>query len=906
MVRTWTFRLKVVLLVLLGLFFSLGIDMIPANSQITSFPKHTKLTQQLELTTHPDRLLQKGKNFYQLGKFPLAAKLLTQAANIYQSRGDILNQVLALNYLSLTEQKQGNLTQATENVRNSLNLLNGLKLNSDPVKKILALTLNTQGNLQLTQGKAEEAIKSWNQAAKIYGEVNDETGKIGSQINEITALQSLGFYQRSQKIFKEIEQTLRKQPNLGIKVAGLRSLGDIKRANGHLKESTELLKQSLVVAEKLRSPQEESATLLSLGNTEFLFGRRSQLRDAGNGNKSSPFSCGRITKKSEALGHYRNSANFYQKSASKSTSKIGEVQAKLNYLRALLELQQQPKVEELRSLQTEIDSLSPSRSAVYAKVNFAQSLVCFAQQENPSQEKNYQNLENVARLLTKAIKQAKELGDTRSESYALGNLARVYEYNKQSKIASQYTKSALLLAQNINASDIKYQWEWQLGRILLKQGDAQGAIKAYTLAIESLQSLRSDLVALNPDTQFDFRDEVEPLYRQLVSLLLEPSNVPSKNLKQARDVIEALQLAQIDNFFRDACSIAQPKRIDQIVDDGKIPTAVIYPIILPDHIETVVKLSRVKELRHYRTKKPQSEVENTLKLLRQKVQQRFTFSDREQLSQEVYNWLIKPIEKDLEKHKIKNLVFVLDDFLRNIPMAALYDGKHYLMEKYSLALAPGLQLVTPSEEDKKLRALTGGITEPRGGFRALPHVATELEKIQSKIPSIKILNDSFTNENIEKQVTSVSYPIIHLATHGKFSSQVEDTFILTWNERINAKELKEVLQSREELQGKRFRKLNPIELLVLSACETATGDERAALGLAGIAVRSGARSTVASLWRVDDESTSVLMAEFYEQLAKNPNISKAEALSEAQRLVFRKHQPHPFYWAPYVLVGNWF
>ncbi|MEO0969099.1 MAG: CHAT domain-containing protein, partial [Cyanobacteria bacterium J06639_18] len=519
--------------------------------------------------------------------------------------------------------------------------------------------------------------------------------------------------------------------------------------------------------------------------------------------------------------------------------------------------------------------------------------------------------------LTKAMKQAKELGDARSISYTLGNIARVYEYNKQWEIASEYTESALSFAQSINASDIKYQWEWQLGRILLKQGDSQGAIQAYTLAIESLQSLRSDLIALNLDTQFDFRDEVEPVYRQLVSLLLQPSNTSSKdvgsvkeisqkNLKQARNVIEALQLAQIDNFFQDACSIAEPKRIDQIVDNGKIPTAVIYPIILPDRIEIIVKLSGVKELRHYTTNKPQTEVEYTLNILRRKLQQRYTFRDREQISQEVYNWLIEPIEKDLQKNQIKNLVFVLDGLLRNIPMAALYDGKQYLMEKYSLALAPGLQLVAPSQEDKKLKALTGGITEPHQGFRALPHVAKELEKIQSKIPSKKLLNNSFTNKTIGKQVTSVSYPIFHLATHGKFSSQVENTFILTWDGKIDARELKEVLQSREESQGKRFRKLNPIELLVLSACETATGDKRAALGLAGIAVRSGARSTIASLWRVDDESTSVLMAEFYRQLGENPNISKAEALSAAQRLVFQKRRKHPYFWAPYVLVGNWF
>ena len=181
-----------------------------------------------------------------------------------------------------------------------------------------------------------------------------------------------------------------------------------------------------------------------------------------------------------------------------------------------------------------------------------------------------------------------------------------------------------------------------------------------------------------------------------------------------------------------------------------------------------------------------------------------------------------------------------------------------------------------------------------------------MRSLESAIPSKKLLNQSFTNKNIEKHVSSASYPIVHLATHGEFSSQLKDTFILAWDGKIKANELKEVLQSTEELQGNNFRELTPIELLVLSACETATGDRRAALGLAGMAVRSGARSTVASLWRVDDESTSILMVNFYQQLIDNPSISKAEALRRAQELVFRKYQEHPFYWAPYVLVGNWF
>jgi CHAT domain-containing protein len=138
-----------------------------------------------------------------------------------------------------------------------------------------------------------------------------------------------------------------------------------------------------------------------------------------------------------------------------------------------------------------------------------------------------------------------------------------------------------------------------------------------------------------------------------------------------------------------------------------------------------------------------------------------------------------------------------------------------------------------------------------------------------------------------------------LATHGQFSSDASETFVLAWDKPINLNELSELLRSREQL--------NPaaIELLVLSACQTATGDQRAALGLAGVAVRAGARSTLASLWNLNDESAALLTSLFYQELVKG-TLNKAEALRQAQLALLRdRDYRHPVHWAPYVLVGNW-
>ncbi|MEH2373807.1 CHAT domain-containing protein [Nostoc sp.] len=946
--RKW----QIILLALLGLIFSFGVHLLSAASIVPVIEKVPIRSSQpisnasifhTEVPESREKLIQKGKTLYQSGQFASAAQSFQQAAQIYQSQNDLLNQALALNYLSLTEQKLGHWNQASVAITTSLDLLNQSKLSNSSAKHIFALVFNTQGNLQLALGQAENALQSWQKAAKTYTEIGDTAGNIGSLINQATAFQSLGLYRRTMKIFEQVEKNLLSMPNSLLKAAGLRSLGNSLLASGDREHPEEILELSLAVAQQLRSPQEESATLLSLGNAAFARGKRNIIKQSTTEDNFLPSRCGQTAMsddkkqsfyaQTEDTNYFKKASDYYHQIANKSSSPITAVQAQLNRLSVLQFLGQQPTREYLGSIKSALSNLTPSRAAVYARINFVQSLVCLEKAHkqttreifnSPIQNQDsqagaregakIQNPEEIVELLNTAVQQAKDIKDQRAESSSLGYLAQFYEMKKQLSKAQQYTESALNLAQMINAPDIAYQWEWQLGRLLLVQGDSERAVAAYTTAVETLHTLRGDLVALNPDIQFDFRDEVEPVYRQLVGLLLQSDQtstdkavtkqVSQENLKQARKMIEALQLAELDNFFQDACITIQSTEIDKVVDDVNPVTAVIYSIILPDSLEIIVKLPHSDELRHYTTYKPKVEVEKTLEALRQKLEQRYTFRDREELSQEVYNWIIKPAIADLEQSNVKNLVFVMDGSLQNIPMAALYDGKQYLIEKYSVALSPGLQLLAPKQKRRRLEALIAGLTESRLGFSSLSNVGTELKEIESIIPSKQLINQSFTSINIEQQVSAVSFPVVHLATHGKFSSKLEDTYILAWNDKIKIKQLREILQTREQVVGRSNRVPPPIELLVLSACETATGDKRAALGLAGVAVRSGARSTLASLWQVDDKSTSVLMSEFYRELTQDANLSKAEALRRAQNVVLRDKE-HPFYWAPYVLVGNW-
>ena len=162
-----------------------------------------------------------------------------------------------------------------------------------------------------------------------------------------------------------------------------------------------------------------------------------------------------------------------------------------------------------------------------------------------------------------------------------------------------------------------------------------------------------------------------------------------------------------------------------------------------------------------------------------------------------------------------------------------------------------------------------------------------------------LVDGDFRWDRLDKLFRRNSFSIVHFASHGQFRSHVEDTFVLTHDGRLTLTELEKLIRP-SQFRGK------PVELLVLSACQTASGDPRAALGLAGVALKAGARSALATLWSVNDEATELLMLEFYRQMRAGENITKAESLRRSQvKLLKDPRFDHPAYWAPYLIIGNW-
>ena len=794
--------------------------------------------------------LEQAKKLYQQNKYPEAIELLETAIAQYESQDNAVKSVIALRNLALIYQKVGKWQQAESN----LDRAEKIAAINDKARHLRPQILEVRGQIELSLGRSQSALATWQEAANLYQQQGNLTGYTQTEVYQAAALQTLGLYSQSIKTLTAVNQRLSARPDSAIKAQALLSIGNVLSRIGEYEASAETLKDALNIAKKLAKTNLIAEALLSLGNNAKL--------------QKQP---------QRALELYRQALKL-------DSSLDLHLRAKLNRLDVLTELSQANTAKaEAKKIARLLERLPSQQTTVQAKVSLARHLIELHTKPN-----------RVYHLLLDAIKEAKALNIKTIEADALGVLGSLYEQNQQLIEAEQITERALLIAQSINARELTYQWQWQLGRVLKGQGKTEGAIAAYTQATNNLQALRSDLIAISSQARYSFREQIEPVYRELAALLLHP-NASQAELSQGRQIIESLQVAELDNFFREACLDVEPQNIEEID-----PTAaVVYSIILPDRL-AVIFSQPGKPLEYHQTAiaNPQ-QVNKTFEDLYANLNPFLAVDNSLQPNQTFYNWLIRPFETSLQSSSSDTLVFIFDGIMRGIPVAALHDGKQYLVEKYSLALTPGLQLLTSrSLSLDRLKTIAGGITESHQGFDALPNVQKEVTKVAGLVPSEILLNQNFTRDRLQQQIASLPYPVVHLATHGQFSSSADDTFLLIWNDRINVKNLDLLLQSR-------FERNTPIELLILSACQTAVGDNNAALGLAGVAIRSGARSTVATLWSIKDDSTAELMTQFYQAL-KTPGISKSEALRQAQLSLLRSQKyQHPFYWSAFILLGNW-
>lgn len=478
-----------------------------------------------------------------------------------------------------------------------------------------------------------------------------------------------------------------------------------------------------------------------------------------------------------------------------------------------------------------------------------------------------------------------------------GHMSRLYKAEQYDERAMNLTRRAVSEAERRDVPEALYRWQWQLGREYKDAGEIEKAVAEYRKAIATLNPIRYKFFQGYRVRKNIFKERVKPVYLELADLLLKQAEglpegeARQKKLREARDVVETMKASELENFFRDEC-VTRKEDITDVPDNAPPHTAIIHSIVLPEKMALLLTLP--DGMRLVEVPFGEKDLERTVARFRKRLQNRMNnrfIHDAEQL----YDWIVRPIETELISRNIHTLSFAPDGALRMVPMSTLFDGQSFLVEKYAISVIPFMKLIDFDPIPvKRHRILLSGVSEARQEFSALPSVPRELADIKEIMDGETVLlNEAMVYGRLEKEIRGKYHTIFHIATHGVFGGTPEESFLLEYDGRLNMNKLEKLVET-----GISF------DLLTLSACQTALGNERAALGLAGVAVKSGVKSALATLWYVDDEATSLAIREFYRQL--KTGAGKAGALQLTQKkMIGRPRYWHPLYWAPFVLIGNW-
>ena len=735
--------------------------------------------------------------------------------------------------------------------------------------------LSDQGQRAFQKGSFGEAAAHWEKALKSFRDEGNKDGEIQTSIALAEAYQFAGQQRRAVQLLENTLPLAEKSSDESRATLVKSKLGAALIMTRESERAGSLLREALEATKDGHNPRLKAAILNDLGN--LLTTQQAH---------------------AEALKAYEESIVL----ARQSSNSLLAAQALCNAAATAARAGQNEKADELnaRAVQ-EIASLESSYAKAFFLLTAGQTDLEIRFGE-PDAAKRVQL--RAHKSFEQALQLAEKNDDRQTQTYALGYLGRLYELDRQPEAALKLTRRAAFVAQEAQRPEALYRWEGQAGRLLKAQGNVDAAIAAYRRAIQTLQSIRNDVSMGfgNALTHRSFREGEGPLYLELADLLLESSKTaptPAAEqalLLEARDTMEQLKTVELEAYFCDDCVDVQRSKT-RAVEAVEKQTAVIYLVSLPTRTEVLVGLT--SGLKRFAAGVGAEALTTEVRQFRRNLETRTSYGYLAQ-AQNLYDWFIRPIRPFLVENGIHTLVIVPDGAIRTIPFASLHDGENFLIKEFAVAVAPGLSMVDPKPLERgNARMLLNGLSKSVQGFAPLNFVTGELQSIEHAYSSETLLNEGFTLSSLKQKLTHEQYSIVHIASHGQFDRDVRKTFVLTHDSKLTLNNL-EALIRPSQYRGR------PVELLVLSACQTAAGDDRAALGLAGIAVKAGARSALATLWFVNDQSTKELISEVYHQLQQSPQVSKARAVQAAQlKLLSDRRYRHPCYWSPYLIIGNW-
>ncbi len=856
-----------------------------------------------------------AKTFYEIGQIydrqkdeQQALKYYQQALSIYREIGDKSGEKYSLNLMERIYYQQGRqLSQkgqyheALENFRQVLEIAKKLDR-----QETVWITLNQMAIIYSSLGEYKLALDYYQQALPIRHEILGHW--VGVEFNMGRIYELLGQYELALKSYQEALKTARKPVLLEIDgsrigdIAGearaINAMGNIHYRQGKYELALDLHRQALTVLKKVNDQKEqkflEGTTLYSIGLV-YLQQKKYQLAldflqpalaiyQQFNFRRSEGITLHAIGKVYFEQGEYQLAWNFLQQSliiAQSIGNKEGEGEI-LNTIGYLLEKQNQSEL-----------AIIFFKQSVNAREAIRQNI----RELSKEQQQSY----------TETIAQDyRHLADILLQKNRVLEAQRVLDLLKVQEIEDYF--------RNVRGSDntatgvVERPQEQQIRKGMATEIDKAIALGKELAQLESIQVTKR--TPAQTQRIIALRKTQQEIAKQFNAFLESP---------KVREWIGQLQqTTQGQSFNLESSATALQDNLKKLQQDAVI----IYPLVLSDRLELILVTPYAPPLRRT-VAVTQTELNRAIVEFRSALPKR-TPGVRVP-AQKLYDWLIKPLENDLAQAKTKTIIYAPDGQLRYVPLGAVYDGQQWLVERFSINNITAVSLTDlNTKPQNQLNVLAGAFTQGnysfevgsrRFKFSGLPFAGVEVENLAQTVPRTKKLLDQQFNQDIVLQMND--YSVVHLATHASFTNgQPEESFILFGN------------GDRATLRDIQNWRLPNVDLVVLSACETGLGDQlgdgREILGFGYQMQQTGARAAIASLWSVDDGGTQVLINAFYTKIAQG-KITKAEALRQAQIALIngnyktigqqrsindnlspqvRHHLSHPFYWAPFILIGN--
>ena len=839
-----------------------------------------------------DELLQWGIEQYRVSQFREALGTWQTALKLYKEIGDRVGEVSALGNLGNAYLRLGQYQQA-------INLYEQVLTNMQDIDSRVGegLVLGNLGTVYLNLSQYQRAIGLYEQQLVITREIGDKDGEGTALGNLGNAYLIIGEYQQAIELF---EQSLEIAQNVGNKIqegSVLGSFGSLYLNLGQYQQAIVFYEQQRVIAEEIGDRAEEGNALGSLGNAYL------------------------------SLGQHQRAIRFYE--------------------------QQQVITQEIGDKDGEGNVLGNLGNAYFSLSQYQEAIELYGQ----------------ALLITR------EIGDKDGEGITLSNLGVLFETQGQPELAIAFYKQSIDVRERIRR-DLSDQTNLQsytetiagtyraLADLLLEQGrilEAQQVLEL--LKVQELIEFTDDERTGDSLSEIILLPKEEEIIAEYTTLIAfgkqlwdcetnRCANLSTlrtqrdQQFQQYRDAVASLVTFIKDrlNEGDDPDLLLNPTgfatKAKEIIDQQP-GTVVIYPLVLDDKLWLLWAADgRVISRREIPVSR--TEMGNAVIEFRSLIEDRYSDPDEiKALGQKLYNWLIAPIEAELLANQdIEHLVFSLDRTTRYLPMGALYDGEQYLIDKYTVTTILSAALTDVSSRSpvgtENVSILGAGVSQKFENFNALSHVPIELDAIIREqdqpedtvglYSGQQLLDPEFTYTALRDSLGGQQF--LHIATHGEFiPGRRDDSYLLMGDgEKLPIPQIETLNTYMEDLH-----------MVVLSACQTALGGpDEEGLEIAGLGyyfLKSEVDAVMASLWNVNDSSTSKLMQAFYQALSESTAaepITKAEALRTAQLALLNSNKPsddeaerfkfiydnagdaphpesglaHPYYWAPFILIGN--